>query len=276
MTERRHISQDDLALFAMEALTPDEAVTVSAHVHDCAECRQELARLHGDLAVVAMSAEQHAVPAGAREKFLARIAADVEPLAQRSPEPRREAPAAVLRAQRNPAGWTVWAPWLAFAALIVIAIALQVQVRSLRERVQQESTLLDQQKAENARAQAVLNLLSAPTAQHVVLTSAKAHPAPSAKAVYLQSTGALLMQASNLDPVPQNKTYELWVIPTSGAPIPAGLFRPDAAGNASVVLPNLPKGVQAKAFGVTVENAGGSAAPTLPIVLAGSAPSPGE
>jgi anti-sigma-K factor RskA len=38
---------------------------------------------------------------------------------------------------------------------------------------------------------------------------------------------------------------------------------------ASVLLPNLPKGVSAKAFGVTMENAGGSTTPTLPILLAG-------
>ncbi|MGA7857108.1 MAG: anti-sigma factor, partial [Terracidiphilus sp.] len=69
----------------------------------------------------------------------------------------------------------------------------------------------------------------------------------------------------------------LWVIPANGnAPIPAGLFRPDAAGNASVVLPPLPKGVPAKAFGVTVEKAEGSATPTAPIILAGAAGTSGE
>jgi anti-sigma-K factor RskA len=72
----------------------------------------------------------------------------------------------------------------------------------------------------------------------------------------------------------QEWTYELWVIPANGnAPIPAGLFRPDATGSASVVLPELPSGVQAKAFGVTVERAEGSQKPTLPIILSGSAPS---
>ena len=50
--------------------------------------------------------------------------------------------------------------------------------------------------------------------------------------------------------------------------MPAGLFKPDANGNASVVLPELPKNVAAKGFGVTVEADGGSPAPTLPIVLA--------
>ena len=66
------------------------------------------------------------------------------------------------------------------------------------------------------------------------------------------------------------KVYELWLIPADGhAPIPAGTFKPDAQGYASVILPQLPKGVVAGQFGVTVEQEGGSSTPTLPILLAG-------
>ena len=67
------------------------------------------------------------------------------------------------------------------------------------------------------------------------------------------------------------KTYELWIIPSDGtAPMPAGTFHPDDQGNASVVMPDLPKGVPAKAFGVTIEDDGGSQTPTFPIIMAGS------
>ncbi|HEY2857129.1 MAG TPA: anti-sigma factor [Terracidiphilus sp.] len=277
MNGSSHIPHDDLALFAMQALTPDEAATVREHVRTCAPCRAELAMLEGDLALVAMSVEQHPIPAGARDRFLARIAADAPPqTAPNKTDDRVNARVVSIDTPRRKSAFTTWVPWLAAAALIVLAIGQQLQVRSLHDQVTQQAELLQQQQSANARAQAVLNLLSAPTAQHVMLTAAKTPPAPSAKAVYLASSGSLLMQASNLQAVPQNKTYELWIIPTSGAPIPAGTFRPDAAGNASVVLPDLPKGVQAKAFGVTIENAGGSTAPTMPIVLAGAAPAAGE
>ena len=62
------------------------------------------------------------------------------------------------------------------------------------------------------------------------------------------------------------------MIPADGsyAPIPAGTFHPDDRGNASVITPDLPKGVPAKAFGVTIEPDGGSQTPTLPIIMAGS------
>ena len=61
------------------------------------------------------------------------------------------------------------------------------------------------------------------------------------------------------------------MIPANGsAPIPAGTFHPDEHGNASVVMPNIPKDTDAKAFGVTIEDAGGSDKPTMPIIMAGS------
>ena len=49
-------------------------------------------------------------------------------------------------------------------------------------------------------------------------------------------TGAsLIFLASNLPPVPSQKAYELWLIPISGAPMPAGVFKPDTHGSATVV-----------------------------------------
>jgi anti-sigma-K factor RskA len=62
----------------------------------------------------------------------------------------------------------------------------------------------------------------------------------------------------------------LWLIPTSGNPIPAGVFKPDAHGSASVVNPPLPPGTEAKAFAITVENQAGSEKPTTPILMMGA------
>jgi anti-sigma-K factor RskA len=276
MTDGRHIPQDDLSLYAMGVLTPPEAAQVRAHLDTCGLCRDELAAAAGELALVAMSVEQHAVPQGARQRFLDRIASDAASAA--APESGASSSARVVSmdsAPRRRAAFPVWLAWGAVAALLLLCAGLQMRVRSLNSQLQQQAALIDQQKAANAKAQMVMDLLKDPAAQHVMLTAAKSRPAPMAKTVYMASKGALLMQASNLDPLPSNKTYELWVIPMKGAPMPAGMFRPDAAGNASVVMPDMPKGIEAKAFGVTVENAGGSITPTMPIVLAGAAPSAG-
>jgi anti-sigma-K factor RskA len=267
LTQGSHISEEDLALHAMQALTAEESAAVQAHVEECEVCRAELAATMGDLALVALSADPQPLPEGARERFLSRIAED----AKQAEHHARLAkiipfnPVVVGRV-------SVWAPRVAVAALLIIAAGLSWEVMHLDIRLRHETAELHRMAEESARAQAVVDTLNAPAAQRVLLTSVKTPPAPTGRAVYVPATGALVFQGNNLASLPADKTYELWVIPANGsAPIPAGLFRPDAAGNASVLLPELPKGVPAKAFGITVEKASGSDTPTAPILLAGVA-----
>ena len=50
----------------------------------------------------------------------------------------------------------------------------------------------------------------------------------------------MTLMASNLPPVPPGKAYELWVIPPQGAPVNAGVFKPDEHGNAMMLDHALP------------------------------------
>src|SRR5208337_2150537 len=119
-----------------------------------------------------------------------------------------------------------------------------------------------------ARAQAALNVLTAPETIQVDLSPAAARPVPHGKAFYNPS-GGLLFYTTNLRPLPVGRTYELWLIPTEGSPIDAGVFNTDSRGNGQVILPSLPQGLSAKAFAVTIETGGGVPAPTGPKVLIG-------
>lgn len=224
------------------------------------------------MALVAMSVEQQAVPQGARERLMERIAASVPAV-----ETRTKAVVTAIDMRRAQPRVRRWVAWGAVAALLIVTAGLGVQVESLRQLLATERAEAKAQEVERQRAKEVLDLLTARSAQHVVLTASKTAPAPSARAVYLASRGALVLQASNLNPLPEGKAYELWVIPANGtAPVPAGVFQPDATGSASLVMPQIPQGITAKAFGITIENAGGSPIPTSPIVLAGAAPASGE
>jgi hypothetical protein len=271
MMDGRHISQEDLTLHAMQALSPEESAEIHLHLAECASCRTELSSLSGDLALIALSVDQHPLPSGARQRFIDKIASSTavaEPATQ----------GAVTQIHRRPASRAaVWVPWLAVAALLILAVSLGLNVQRLNERLNQESDLTARLTETNAHAQEVLDVLTAPSAQRVLLTAAKSPAVPTGRAIYLASRGGLIFQANNLARLAEDKTYELWVIPADGsAPLPAGLFQPDASGNASVVLPSIPKGVPAKAFGVTVEKASGSATPTAPIILSGAAPATGD
>lgn len=270
MNDTPHLPQEDLALYSMQALSPEEMAEVKAHLTTCAQCRNALAGVLADFSLVGMSAPQQAAPEGARQRFMATVGhtpqATRKPVVVpgRAPVPRGE------RGRGN--GRLGWLGWVVAAAAIVAAVVLGLQNSTLQGRLNKDDGQIAQLSAQVQQAQGLQKLMDAltsPQAQQVTLTETR-HPArPVGHATYLWKSGTLVFVASNLRPVPPGKTYELWLIPSNGqAPIPAGLFRPDASGSASVVMPPLPQGVKAKAFGVTVEQAQGAATPTLPIVMA--------
>lgn len=258
MTVGQHIPMEDLALYAMQSLLPAESTALKEHLKTCALCRGELAEINGDLAGLALSVEQQSPPAGARDRFLARLDAEKRPVSGPIAVPRRRSFVPVL------------VPWAAAAAMLAVAAYLGVQNRNLHQLLNADRSQIATLSAQASRAQQVMDTLTAPSAQQATLTEGKPAVAPTGHTSYVPERGALIFVANHLRPVPATKTYELWVIPANGgAPIPAGTFRPDANGTASVVLPPLPQGIPAKAFGVTIENEGGSQTPTMPIVLSG-------
>lgn len=306
MNTTNHISPDDLYLFALQLL-PDAAMKDAAnHLKECAECRAQLGEIQGDLVTYALTAERHTPPPQARERLLQQVANEKKVISMAAPadrasveqaRPHREQPELEERndepmlSQRSSrmfqmdapeerprrfAPVMAWAGWSIAAGLAVVA-GLQVDQRKM---VQQDLAVataqLSQSGAQIQRAKQVVDTLRDASAMNVALhvplnKGAVPKLDPEGHATYLQSTGALVFVADHLDPLQPSKTYELWLLPAKEgqAPIPAGLFKPDMRGNATVVMPALPKGVTAKGFGVTVENEGGSATPTAPIVLAG-------
>jgi Anti-sigma-K factor rskA len=269
------ISQEDLALYAMRSLPANEMAAVAAALRDNPQAQQELARIQDDLALLALSVDQQAVPAGSFERLQTRMHETFQAGATSVPAGKAiEMTATQTEIATVPSTgrskWAVITPWLIAACLAIACSILGYRTASLNDALDGESALVSNLAAKASRAQQVLEVLNAPDAQRVTLAATKTPPAPTAHAVYLAERGALMMEANNLKPVPAGKTYELWVIPASGAaPVPAGTFTPNGEGYASVVLPTLPSGVPAKAFGITIENVGGSKTPTLPIVLSG-------
>jgi Anti-sigma-K factor rskA len=167
-----------------------------------------------------------------------------------------------------------WAGWLAAAGLATVAGNLYHERETQRASLAAQAGSIDRLSADAAGAKQLLETITDPSARQVTLSQATGEAAPAApqgRAIYVASKGALIFLASNLEPVETYKTYELWLIPADNRdPIPAGTFHPDARGNGSVILPPLPKSIEAKAFGITIEDDGGSQTPTMPIVLAGS------
>ena len=169
------------------------------------------------------------------------------------------------------ARWMGWMGWAVAAAVTVAAVFALRDDFNLREQVSQQQSSLSGTEASAAKAETVLQTLQSTSTQHFQLSATDTAPAPNGSVAYLPERGTLIFQGSNLETLQPYKTYELWLIPAGQGrqPIPAGLFKPDAHGYATVVLPQLPKGLVAANFGVTIEDEGGSGTPTLPILLVG-------
>ena len=242
---------EDLALYALSVLQGEERVALEKHLEGCAGCRSELERLRGDLALMALSTAGPAPPQRARQRLL-------EALAR---EPHR---APVQR------GWWTLVPWVAAAALALGLAAVWLQKSDLHRQMAGLQSEAAQQRAELQRAREVVSTLTATDAMRVTLVVAKTAPQPQGKAIYVRDRSSLIFLASNFRALPAQKAYELWLIPTNGAPIPAGVFKPDAHGSATVINPPLPAGVEAKAFAITVEPEDGSSVPTMPILMIGA------
>ena len=264
MIDNGHITQEELASYAMQSLPVAESASIREHLQGCDLCRAELAEVSTDLALYGLAVEQQSLPEGARQRFL-------DKLTSTSSDKTAVAAGVIPFAAARRRGPGFWVPWVALAAMAIAAVSLGVQNRALNDELQDESRLVTNLAAKASRAQQVLEVLTAPTAQRVTLTEGKGAAQPTARATYLPERGGLILLATNLKPLPEGKTYELWVIPANGsAPVPAGLFRPDEAGSATLVLPRLASGIRAKVFAVTVEQASGADAPTSPIILSGA------
>lgn len=251
-----HQFADDLPLYALDALEGEERVAIEKHLRQCSECRTEVEHLQEDLAMFALSATGPIPPPRCRERLITAIAREPRQLQSRV---------------RKRAGWLNALEWAVAAAAILIIVFLARQNSHLQEQLgslQARSTAEEQQLLQ---ARELLTALTSANAEHFTLVANNASPQPQGKAIYDPRSGTLVFIASNMPAIPLHKAYELWLIPTSGAaPIPAGMFKPNARGTATVVKPPLPRTVDAKTFAVTIEPETGSSAPTSQPIMVGT------
>jgi hypothetical protein len=140
------------------------------------------------------------------------------------------------------------------------------QLRVARAQVEQMQAEVARQNMELAEAKKVGDLLHASDAWPITLVSVKTPQPPQLKMIYSRQKGSLLLMAVNAPTLPDDKIYELWLLPADGsAPMAAGWFKPDKQGNGMIFHTFKSAGIDAKAFAVTVEPAGGSETPTMPI-----------
>ncbi len=286
ISTQQHIHPDDLSLHAMRLLPASQTIEIQAHIQQCAECGRAFQDAQRDLAIVALTVPLETPEPSVRQRFLERMAQERRAVTLDEPAVALPVPSAAvvsIDAPRRQAVRGTLLPWLGWAVAAGASFfafseyrqtnLLQVTVAEQATQLRSETTKMAALSAEAVKARALMDTLTGSDVQRVTLNTTPAAKAlPQGRASYVANKGSLVFIASNLQPLPIDKVYELWIIPADGsAPVAAGTFAPDGRGNASVVMPVVPKGIEAKAFGVTLEAEGGAVTPTMPILLVGAA-----
>jgi anti-sigma-K factor RskA len=90
---------------------------------------------------------------------------------------------------------------------------------------------------------------------------------PSKGRVFVSRDKGILFIGANLPRLDSSKTFELWLLPAEGKPVPAGIFEGQPDATAVFVRPGAV--TNTAAIAVTVEPEGGSAQPTTtPFIVA--------
>ena len=226
---------ENIPAYALGALDAKDAAALEAHLQTCASCREELAayRTAGDNLLMSLPPQE---PSAALRKRIQRRL----PSAQKTTRPRLN--------------WSF--SRVAVGLAIVLLLALNVvsisQVRALRS---QQAQLMDQIQ----NGQMALVMLSYPHTQSFPIQAENV-------------TGSLLLDREynnavlilrGLPPIPENQTYQVWLIAPNGERTSAGLVRPQAD------IPFLSEPIDSAqdlanfvGVGMTIEPAGGSDHPT--------------
>ena len=244
-----------IGAYVLDAVSDAERRLFEDHIAGCSGCARETADL---LEATALLAGETAVepPSHLRDRVLAAVA-DTRQLPpdtdDRTQQPPKARPG--TSADRNP--WLRRTAALAAAAGIAVAVTLGIQAVDTNDRLERDLQALEQV---NTRNDQVTELLAAPDAK---LVRGDVAGGGTGTVVASPTKGQVAFIAHGLARLPEDRTYQLWLIGADG-PRPAGLL----ASSDGPPGPVLASGFTGReAVGLTVEPRGGSPLPTTPTVV---------
>lgn len=232
--------QDSLPAYALGSLDPEEVAALEAHLQTCEACRTELADYQqvgsGLLAALPARPPRIAVKRGLERQLRAQS-----------------------RRLRPGLSWSVGRTALAGALVALVALnSLTVyQVYSLRR---EQAELINQRASD----QTAIAMLAYPTTK----TLAFEENGVSGSLLVDKQRDLVAVFAWNLANPPAGKTYQMWLIDPQGNRTSGGILELEPGYPFVMAVVHSPHPLtNFTGFGVTVEPAGGSAAPTGPRIF---------
>ncbi len=256
--------EEDFDLYALGALEGDEKAAIENHVATCSSCAEKLAEARGRLALLALAAPAVAPSPSLKARLMNQVRSEKQGAAR----------APVVSPVPDTAGGLLGHWWAAVLipvgfALALASFVLWTQNRRLDRQLAALQADMQREQQQLQTAREVADLITARGTTIVPLAPQPGMPKGSAHVMYNAKMG-MLMYEGQLEPNPANKSYQLWIVPTQGNPISAGVFNA-ARTETDHFFMKCPPGIVPKAFAVTLEPAGGRPAPTGPMVLVGAA-----
>jgi anti-sigma-K factor RskA len=221
MTGRSLTDHDvDLEAYALGLLDPEEAVVVAQHLEACALCRNELHRIEETLGWLGTAVRPVEPSPTLRNRVLA----------EADPGDRRR--------------WRLAWAWggLAAAALLLLGVLL-LAVTRLEHR-------LDEFASQQERIAAVLARADWST---VVQGEGAGFP-PEVGRIYVDRGGRDgLLVLGGLERPEAGRVYQVWLLRADGSRVDAGVFLPDRAGSALLLIEAPDDWTRYRGMGITVE-----------------------
>ena len=292
--------QESAALYALGALSQNEARAFEIHLLEgCSVCREQLDEFERVTGTLGSSAQAVAPPAYLRDLLKARIERESEAAHQAEPAqasvipfPEQHKRPGSAPKQRRPSTIGTWLPWAVAATLLIGLLgslllwqqdkrALQASINesknetlvTIRERDEIRESLREQETTAEELT-AIKSILAVPNRYEVLSLKATGNApetmhAPSGT-VYWNKGDQKWVVTADLPQPPEGKAYQLWFI-TPGAPVSAGMLKPDETGHGFLII-NVPQSVPTiVAAAITLEPQEGSPQPTTPVLAIGKA-----
>ena len=261
---QQHANPEDFDLYALGALDGEEKQTFEAHLRTCPGCAQRLAGARQQTSLLGLTAATVTPPPALKTALMKRI--HTEGRAGMEQE-------SVVPVRKKSWGLRFSLSFATATAILALATFLlgkqyllqRQQIAQLHAQLQSAQTLASQ----NAVAMhAYADVVSAPDTVSIALQQ-QSSITPGQAHVLFNARMGLAVYSGLISSAPSGKSYQLWLVPASGAPISAGLVA--ANQQEGPLVAHFQQGLSAAAFAVTLEPQGGSPQPTGPKVLVGMA-----
>jgi anti-sigma-K factor RskA len=258
---------DLLPLLAIDALDVDERDVLEDHLATCEACQAEAASYSETAAVLALALPQADPPPNLKGRLLA---AARRPRVVDTDESRLGRSDAGSTSRRLPF-WRVTMSGLVAAVALLVAIGAIFWAMNLRSELDAQSAQITTLTERAQNYQRVASVLQAADTQTRLLNGTNDAPSAFGRVYVDPETGEGMLMVRGLPPLPQGRSYQLWVVGTDGQRQSAGVLTwTDRQGNGYTLIQCPDKLARWQSFGVTQEPVGGSNGPTGPRMLGGS------